>query len=98
MLTLLALNRWQAAGIHLGLSATIGTLVLLAMLLVWYPGAYFAAAGGEGLLLILLGVDISLGPLLTLIIFNPRKRLNLIRLDLSVIAKSLQGGQCRHRN
>lgn len=86
MLTLLALNRWQAAGIHLGLSATIGTLVLAAMLLVWYPGAYFAAAGGEGLLLILLGVDITLGPLLTLVIFNPRKRLNLIRLDLSVIA------------
>ena len=84
MLTLLTLNRWQAAGIHLGLSATIGVLVLLAMLLVWYPGAYFAAAGGEGLLLILLGVDITLGPLLTLVVFNPRKR--LIRWDLSAIA------------
>jgi hypothetical protein len=35
-------------GVSLPLTAqTIGTLVLLAMLLVWYPGAYFAAAGGE---------------------------------------------------
>lgn len=83
MLTLLTLNRWQAAGIYLAFIATIGVLVLLAMLLVWYPGAFFAAAGGGGLLLILLGVAVTLGPLLTLVVFSPRKK--RLRWDLSMI-------------
>src|SRR5437762_8514172 len=83
-MTLVSLNRWKAAAIHLGLSALIAITVVTAMLLVWYPPPYFNTAGGQGLLKILVGVDICLGPLLTLIIFDPRKK--SLRLDLSIIA------------
>jgi hypothetical protein len=81
---LTALNRWKAAGIHLGVSALIATTVVTVMLLAWYPPPYFNAMGGKGLLKILVGVDVTLGPLLTLIVFDPKKK-NL-RFDLSVIA------------
>ena len=54
------------------------------MLLVWYPGEYFRIAGGSALIVILVGVDIVLGPLLTLVVFNPMKR--LLKLDLALIA------------
>jgi hypothetical protein len=40
--------------------------------------------GGMGLLKILVGVDVTIGPLLTLIIFDTRKK--SLRFDLSVIA------------
>ncbi len=80
------MNRWKACAIHLGISALIGTAVISAMLLVWYPGPFFTAMGGNDLVLILLGVDVVLGPLITLIVFNPKKRLALLRLDLAVIA------------
>lgn len=83
-MTLTSLNRWKAAAIHLGLSALIAATVLTAMLLVWYPPPYFDAMGGQGLVKILVGVDVSLGPLLTLIIFNPKKK--SLRFDLSIIA------------
>lgn len=79
-----ALNRWKAASIHLGLSAVIATTVVAVMLLMWYPPPYFDAMGGKGLLKILVGVDVTLGPLLTLIIFNPKKK--GLKFDLGVIA------------
>ncbi|HVF64038.1 MAG TPA: TfpX/TfpZ family type IV pilin accessory protein [Casimicrobiaceae bacterium] len=86
MLKLGALNRWQAAAGHLVLSAVIGVSVFAAMILVWYTPPYFEAAGGNDLVLLLLGVDITLGPLLTLAVFNPGKGMNKLRFDLAVIA------------
>jgi hypothetical protein len=84
MLTLASFNRWQASGIHLGMSAAIGAATLATMLLVWYPGAYFQAAGGVGLILLMIGVDVVLGPTLTLLVYNPKKR--SLRFDLATIA------------
>jgi hypothetical protein len=83
-MTLTSLNRWKAAGIHLAISALIATSVVTLMLVVWYPGQYFAAMGGDTLILILIGVDVVIGPLITLIIFAPRKK--GLRFDLAVIA------------
>ena len=80
------MNRWKAASIHLGLSVVIGVAVVAVMLLVWYPEPFFTAMGGNELVMILVAVDVVLGPLITLIIFNPGKARRLIRLDLSVIA------------
>lgn len=79
------MTRWKASAIHLGISAAIGTAVIATMLLVWYPGPFFAAMGGNDLVLILMGVDVVLGPLVTLIVFNPGKARRLLRLDLAVI-------------
>lgn len=83
-MTLERYTRWQAAPIHLGISALIAALVIFAMLLFWYPQPYFAASGGQVLLLLLIGVDVVIGPLLTLIVFDPRKK--HLKLDLAVIA------------
>lgn len=84
MLSLASFNRWQAAGVHLTLSAVIGATVLAAMLFVWYPEPFFDAVGGSRLILLLVGVDVVLGPLLTSVVYNPRKP--RLRLDLSIIA------------
>lgn len=79
------MNRWKAFAIHLGISAILGTSVISAMLLVWYPGPFFTAMGGNDLVLILLGVDVVLGPMITLVIFNRGKGLRLLRMDLTII-------------
>jgi hypothetical protein len=53
---------------------------------IWYPGALLLAGGAEEGLKIVIGVDIILGPLLTLVIYNINKsRKELVR-DLSIIA------------
>ena len=85
MLKFAKLSRWQAGGGHLLLSVAIGAAVLAAMILVWYPRPYFEATGGLGLVLLMIGVDVTLGPLLTTAVFNPAKGLGKLKLDLAVI-------------
>ena len=78
------MSRWKASGLHLLLSATLAAAVLVFMLSVWYPGPLFEAAGGSHLIFILVAVDVTLGPLITLIIFKAGKP--GLRFDLAVIA------------
>jgi hypothetical protein len=77
-------SRWQAAPIHLLISAVIATLVVSSMLLLWYPQPFFTAAGGATLLILMIGVDVIIGPLLTLIVYDPRKK--SLMWDLAIIA------------
>lgn len=77
-------TRWQASGLHLLISAAIAAAVLAVMLGVWYPPPLFEAEGGLGLVFILVGVDVVIGPLITLIIFKSGKP--GLKFDLWVIA------------
>jgi hypothetical protein len=78
------MSRWRAASIHLGICAGIALIIGAALLFVWYPSPLFAAQGGQSLLLMLFGIDVVVGPCITAIIFDTRKK-NL-RFDLTVIA------------
>jgi hypothetical protein len=83
-MTLRSLNRYQAFAIHLGISAVVATIVVGLVVWLWYPAPYFVAMGGAVLLRLLIGVDVVLGPLITLLIFDPKKP--SLKLDLAVIA------------
>jgi hypothetical protein len=76
-------TRWQASGVHLLISVAIALVFLALLLFVWYPGPLFEAAGGRGLLLILIGVDVIAGPLITLIVFRWDKP--SLKFDLAVV-------------
>lgn len=78
--------RWQAFGIHLGISLVILGIMLYVLLVHWFPGFLFETDGGWQALKVIAGVDIVLGPLLTLIAANPAKTTNHLRKDFSVIA------------
>ena len=80
----IGMSRWQASGLHLLISAAIASAVLALMLGVWYPRPLFEAEGGLGLVFILVGVDVVIGPLITLIIFKSGKW--GLRFDLWTIA------------
>jgi hypothetical protein len=76
-------SRWKAASIHLFLSAVMAIASILLLYFMWYPQPFFEASGGEFLLKLLVAVDVVLGPLITLIIFNTQKK--SLRFDLAVI-------------
>jgi len=80
------MNRWKAATIHLTISLVLATSIATLLYFLWFPPPYFIAAGASKLIIVLMGVDIGIGPLLTLIVVSPRKSRKLLRLDLSVIA------------
>ena len=79
------MTRWKAAGLHFLICVLVASSVVLVMLAIWYPGRLFEAMGGERLVMILIGVDVVIGPLITLIIFSPTKPRHLLRFDLTVI-------------
>ena len=90
-----AWSRWQAAGTHFLICVAIAATVVTLMLTLWYPGPLFDAAGGSGLLFILVGVDVTLGPLLTLVVFKagkPGMAFDLTVIALLQVAALLYGG------
>jgi hypothetical protein len=78
--------RLRAALVHLGLSVALACVLLLVVTRLWYPAPFFALAKARDIFLMLIGCDIVLGPMMTLVIFDIRKtRRELIR-DVSMIA------------
>lgn len=77
--------RLRAAGIHFSLSLLVFAVALYLILVRWYPGFHFTVDGGWQGVRIMAAVDLVLGPLLTLIIFNPFKARRLIVFDLACI-------------
>jgi hypothetical protein len=77
--------RLKAFGLHLLASACVLSLVLGALYAGWYrwPGWYLT--GVLHVLLILLLVDVALGPTATLIIADPRKPRRELARDISLI-------------
>jgi hypothetical protein len=77
--------RLRAAGIHLLISLSIAAMAATLVFLLWYPYPYRELSGGRELFTMLVSIDVILGPLLTLSVFNIKKsRAELIR-DLTVI-------------
>lgn len=80
------MSRWKAFTYHISISATIAVAVSALILMLWYTPPFFEAVGGQKILILLLLIDVTLGPLITLIIFNTKKSRKELTIDLSIIA------------
>ncbi len=78
------MTRLKIVAIHLLISLALVGSILLAALLFWYPEDFLRTAELIAILWILAGVDATLGPLLTAIVFQPQKK--SLKFDLAVIA------------
>ncbi|UXH78184.1 TfpX/TfpZ family type IV pilin accessory protein [Roseateles amylovorans] len=77
--------RLRAAGVHLISCLTVAALAAAVVFLVWYPWPYQVVSGGQDLFILLVTVDIIMGPLITLAIFNINKPKAELRRDLAII-------------
>lgn len=80
------MTRIKAAFTHLLISAALSTVVICLLVFGWYPLPFFWALGGLVLLILIIGIDVVLGPMMTLILFNPKKSRRALTLDLTLIA------------
>jgi len=67
-------TRQQVFLTHLTISLIIFSGLAVAMVAHWFPGPFFASDGGWQGMRIIAAVDLILGPALTLIFFNPKKK------------------------
>ena len=79
-------DRLKASGIHLGISLVVAALAALLVFGIWYPYPYREISGGRELFLLVITVDVILGPLITLAVFNREKPRSELRRDLVIVA------------
>src|SRR5687767_6716802 len=79
-------ERFAVSGIRLGISLGIAGLAALLIFGMWYPYPYRELSGGQALFLIVVTVDLILGPLVTLAVFNRKKPWTELRRDLAIVA------------
>lgn len=88
-MTALSVNwkeRGRAAVLHFGASLALAALAAWLVFGVWFPYPYREVSGGRNLFVLLVSVDVVIGPLLTLVVFNRAKPSRELWRDLAVIA------------
>lgn len=78
-------SKLRASLIHLAISLVLAMLAAGLVFFVWYPAPYRELLWGQDIYLWLIVVDTVLGPLLTFVVFNQRKRFLERLVDFSLI-------------
>jgi hypothetical protein len=68
------------------ISVVVAALAAMLVFGLWYPGPYRELSGGSALFLILMGVDVICGPVLTLVLWSPQKSARQLRTDVGLVA------------
>lgn len=78
------MSRFKASAYHFLISLAVVACIITLMLMLWFPDAYFKLMAGKTLIYLIAGVDVFLGPLLTLVVFKAGKK--SLKFDLACIA------------
>ncbi|MBF5004925.1 TfpX/TfpZ family type IV pilin accessory protein [Diaphorobacter caeni] len=77
---------FKAAAIHLAISLIIGAVAAIIVFGFWFRFPYESLAGGQHLFWMLVSIDVICGPLLTAILYNPKKSRAELFIDLSIVS------------
>lgn len=78
-------SRARASAVHFLFSAILAAACAALVYLLWYPAPLGSMSGVSDLFVLVLAVDVVLGPLVTLVVYNTRKpRAELVR-DLTLV-------------
>ena len=78
-------TRWRASFLHLMVSLAVCFLSALFVFGIWYPFPYRELSGGRELFSWVVLVDVVIGPLITLVIFNCSKTRFHLTMDFTVV-------------
>ncbi len=78
-------EKFVAFGIHLVATLLLAGAAAALIFLVWYPRPFDDMVGGSKLFLLIVGSDIVLGPLISLVIYDSRKSRRALVIDYVVV-------------
>jgi hypothetical protein len=74
-----------ATGVHFAVTMLLAAIAAALIFLVWFPDPFQTIVGGTGLFLLVVGCDLALGPLLSLVIYDSRKSRRELFTDYAVV-------------
>jgi hypothetical protein len=79
-------DKLLAFGIHFIVTALLAAAAAALIFLVWFPAPFGAMIGGAKLFVLVVGCDLALGPLMSLVIYNRAKRRRELVTDYTIVA------------
>jgi hypothetical protein len=74
-----------AFGIHFLATLFLAACAAALVFLIWYPAPFTQMLGGRELFLLVVGIDLALGPLMSLVIYSSRKPRRALITDYSIV-------------
>ena len=74
-----------AFSLHFLATAVLAAIAAALIFLIWFPAPFARMVGGTELFMLVVGCDVVLGPLLSLVIYDPRKTRLALIVDYSVV-------------
>jgi len=78
-------EKFVAFSIHFVATLALGALAAALIFLVWFPHPFATMIGGTELFMLVVGCDLALGPLISLVIYNSRKSRSELVTDYTII-------------
>jgi hypothetical protein len=78
-------EKFVATAVHFFVTLTFAACAAALIFLVWFPDPLEAMIGGTELFMLVVGCDLALGPLLSLVVFNSRKSRRKLVFDYVII-------------
>lgn len=79
-------EKFIATTVHFAVTLVFAGIAAALIFLVWYPAPFGKLIGGTELFILVVGCDLVLGPLLSLVVYDSRKSRGKLVLDYSVIS------------
>lgn len=78
-------EKFRAFAVHFLVTAAVGACAAALIFLVWFPQPLATLIGGTGLFMLVVGCDVVLGPLLSLVVYDSRKSRLALVVDYTFI-------------
>jgi hypothetical protein len=78
-------EKWRAFAIHFTLTALLAVIAAAIIFWVWFPSPFDRMIGGAELFALVVGCDLVLGPLISLVVYDSRKSRGKLVFDYCVI-------------
>jgi len=78
------LSKLKASALHLLLSFVIISLAISLIIIFWFPDSLIQVSNFKEITLLIISIDLVVGPLLTFVVYKPKKK--SLKFDLSTIA------------
>jgi hypothetical protein len=79
-------EKWRAFAIHFTLTLVLAVGAAVVIFALWFPDPFDTLVGGDELFVLVVGCDLALGPLISLVIYDSRKSRGKLVFDYSVVA------------